>query len=81
MKHFVWLTCVGLALASLSGCHLCKKKHLRQASVIDGGSCDCGPATPASYDAFPSEQSGVIAAPAPAPTPVGGAGAAAKKTP
>jgi hypothetical protein len=67
MKRFVWLTCIGLTLASLSGCHLCKKKHLRQATVLDGGSCDCGQAIPAAYEGIPSMEPGVMVAPAPTP--------------
>jgi hypothetical protein len=67
MTRFVWLTCVALTLASLSGCHLCKKKHLRQATMIDGGSCDCGTPLPASFEGIPTAESGVMAAPAPAP--------------
>ena len=67
MKRIVWLTCIGLTLASLSGCHLCQKKHHRQASLVDGGSCDCGPAIPTSYDGMASDQSGVMVAPAPTP--------------
>jgi hypothetical protein len=67
MKRVVWMTCVGLTLASFSGCHLCKKKHLRQASVIDGGSCECGPAIPSSYEGIPTAEPGVMVAPAPIP--------------
>ncbi len=67
MKRIVWMTCVGLTLASFSGCHLCKKKHLRQASLIDGGSCECGPAIPSSYEGIPTAEPGVMVAPAPIP--------------
>jgi len=77
MKRFVWLTCIGLTLASLSGCHLYKKHHLRQDTMIDGGSCDCGPVIPSSYEGIPSAQAGVMAAPA--PTPYSGALAAPQK--
>jgi hypothetical protein len=77
MKRVVWVTCLGLTLVSLSGCHLHKKKQLRQASLIDGGSCDCGPAIPASYEGIPTFDAPVMAAPA--PTPVSGPAAAPQK--
>ena len=63
MKCVILLASIGFGLASLSGCSILHKKHLRHAAVIDD-SCGCGASVPASFEGIPSS---TVIAPAPLP--------------
>ena len=64
MKRMVLFASLGFGLICLSGCSILHKKHLRHATVIDGDSCGCGAAVPASFDGIPSS---TVISPAPVP--------------
>jgi hypothetical protein len=75
MRRLVLLIYIGLTLASLSGCHLCHKKHLAATCYSGCSPCGCdGGAIAGPIDVVPGPGHVVIASPPvgiPAPAGVG----------
>jgi len=74
MRRRVLLTYICLTLASLSGCHLCHKKHVAAVSYTGCASCGCDGAVAAPMDVVHGPAGVVVAGPpAGIPGPPGGA--------